>query len=57
MRRTTRVSLTVACLLLAVPAGPALTQSAEPITYTLRCPTPHTHYVSVEASVPTGGPS
>ena len=44
-----------ACLLLCVPAGSALAQSVEPITYTLRFPAPHTHYVSVEASVPTGG--
>ena len=55
MRRMKRLCLAVACLLLAVPAGPALAQSAEPITYTLRFPAPHTHYVSVEASVPTGG--
>ena len=55
MRRMKRLCLAVACLLLAVPAGPALAQSAEPITYTLRFPAPHTHYVSVEASVPTAG--
>ena len=50
-----RLCLAVACLLLAAPAGPALAQCAEPITYTLRFPAPHTHYVSVEASVPTAG--
>ena len=50
-----RLCLTVACLLLAASAGPAMAQWAEPITYTLRFPAPHTHYVSVEASVPTGG--
>ena len=50
-----RSCLAVACLLLAVSVGPVLAQSAEPITYTLRFPAPHTHYVSVEASVPTGG--
>ena len=27
----------------------------EPIRYTLRFPAPHTHYVEVEATVPTGG--
>lgn len=27
----------------------------EPIRYTLRFPAPHTHYVDVEATVPTGG--
>ena len=52
-----RSCLAVACLLLAVSVGPVLAQSAEPITYTLRFPAPHTHYVSVEASVPTGGPA
>ena len=30
---------------------------ADPIDYTLRFPAPHTHYVEVEASVPTGGAS
>jgi predicted metalloprotease with PDZ domain len=41
--------------LLLASAGPALAQSAEPIVYTLRFPAPHTHYLSVEASVPTDG--
>jgi predicted metalloprotease with PDZ domain len=27
----------------------------EPIRYTLRIPAPHTHYVEVEATIPTGG--
>ncbi len=49
--------LAVAFLLLAVGFGPVLAESAEPILYTLRFPAPHTHYVSVEASVPTGGRS
>ena len=55
MRRMRPRFLAVACLLLVLPVGPAVAQSAEPITYTLRFPAPHTHYVSVEASVPTGG--
>ncbi len=54
-RRGFHHRLVVGSLLLAVSVGPALAQSAEPITYTLRFPAPHTHYVSVEASVPTGG--
>jgi len=54
MRRLTHVCLMLGSLLLA-PAGPALAQSAEPIIYTLRFPAPHTHYLSVEASVPTDG--
>ena len=53
--RMRRVCLMVSSLLLAASAGTALAQAAEPIAYTLRFPAPHTHYVSVEASVPTGG--
>lgn len=34
---------------------PALTQSAEPIVYTVRFPEPHTHYAVVDARVPTDG--
>ena len=30
-------------------------QSAEPIRYTVSFPQPHTHYVEVSATVPTGG--
>ena len=36
-------------------AAPALAQPAEPIRYTLRFAAPATHYVEVEASIPTGG--
>ena len=38
-----------------VLAVPVLTQSAEPIVYTVRFPEPHTHYAVVDARVPTGG--
>ena len=34
---------------------PDLAESAEPIRYVLRFPAAQTHYVEVEASVPTGG--
>ncbi len=30
-------------------------QQLEPIRYTLRFPAPHTHYVEIEAAIPTGG--
>ncbi|HEX7283548.1 MAG TPA: PDZ domain-containing protein, partial [Vicinamibacterales bacterium] len=30
-------------------------QSLDPIRYTLRFPAPHTHYVEIEAALPTGG--
>ena len=36
-------------------ASAARAQPVEPIAYTLRFPAPHTHYVTVEARVPTGG--
>ncbi len=52
---TTGGRAAIAVLLLAVPAGSAFAQSAEPISYTVRFPAPHTHYLSIEASVPTGG--
>ena len=38
-----------------VLAVPALTQSVEPIVYTVRFPEPHTHYAVVDARIPTGG--
>ena len=46
--------LFVAALTLA-SAPPAAAQAPEPIAYTLRFPAPHTHYVAVDALVPTGG--
>ena len=45
----------LALALLAGTAVAALAQASEPIGYTLRFPAPHTHYVEVEARVPTGG--
>jgi predicted metalloprotease with PDZ domain len=42
-------------LLAFAPGGAALAQTAAPIAYTVRFPAPHTHYVSIEASLPTGG--
>lgn len=45
--------LVAAVLTAAAPA--ALARPGEPVTYTLRFPAPHTHYVAVEARVPTGG--
>jgi predicted metalloprotease with PDZ domain len=41
--------------LVAVCAAPAESQTLEPIRYTVSFPAPHTHYVEVEASVPTDG--
>ncbi|HEY0553936.1 MAG TPA: PDZ domain-containing protein [Thermoanaerobaculia bacterium] len=39
----------------AVLHGAAMPEMPEPISYTLRFPAPQTHYVEVEARVPTGG--
>ena len=51
-----RTFLAVACLCTVVLSGASLkTQALEPIRYTLRFPAPHTHYVEVEAAIPTGG--
>jgi hypothetical protein len=47
--------LAAALSVLAGAAGPAAqTRPVEPIRYTLRFPAPHTHYVEIEADVPTG---
>ncbi|MGH9254403.1 MAG: M61 family metallopeptidase [Vicinamibacterales bacterium] len=46
----------VAAVLVMQPALPAVAQTTpDPIRYTLGFPEPHTHYVEVAASVPTGG--
>jgi predicted metalloprotease with PDZ domain len=50
-RRRSRFSL-AACLLLAA-AVTAAAQSAEPVRYTVSFPAPQTHYVEVDASIPT----
>ncbi len=52
-----RAILVLACVsALALSAGGSLgAQALEPIRYTLRFPAPHTHYVEVEATVPTAG--
>ena len=50
-----RRSWLFAVALLLSSSTVALPQSGEPIKYTLRFPAPHTHYVEVEAAVPTGG--
>src|SRR5262245_57291624 len=57
MRRHSSLALRIAVALVAlVSAAPiAGAQSLEPIVYTVRVPAPDTHYVQVEARVPTGG--
>ena len=51
-----RILLAVVCVCTVVSGGDALrAQALDPIRYTLRFPAPHTHYVEVEAAIPTGG--
>ena len=57
--RPPRLSMfrTVACVACDPVCSTVMTADAPPapIVYTLRFPAPHTHYVEVEARVPTGG--
>lgn len=55
MKRTTLAAIVPVILLAVTTAGSLNAQAIEPIRYTLRFPAPHTHYVEVEASIPTAG--
>jgi predicted metalloprotease with PDZ domain len=55
MNRTTLAAFACAIALATATGVPVTAQALEPIRYTLRFPAPHTHYVEVEASLPTGG--
>ena len=51
-----RILLALACVCTIVTAGVSPdAQALEPIRYTLRFPAPHTHYVEIEAAIPTAG--
>jgi len=51
-----RLFLVTACLCTVVFGDAAVrAQALDPIRYTLRFPAPHTHYVDVEAAIPTSG--
>ncbi len=51
-----RLLLGIVCVCAVVFDAPVLrAQASEPIRYTLRFPAPHTHYVEVEAAMPTAG--
>jgi predicted metalloprotease with PDZ domain len=53
---TRRILLALACVCTVVFAtATPLAQALDPIRYTLRFPAPHTHYVEVEAAIPTSG--
>lgn len=55
MKRTILVALATACLFATITSSSLSAQAPEPIRYTLRFPAPHTHYVEVEATIPTAG--
>jgi predicted metalloprotease with PDZ domain len=55
MIRSTIAGAICALALLVTQAGPLQAQATEAIRYTLRFPAPHTHYVEVEAAIPTSG--
>lgn len=55
MNLVRRSRIAIAFCLLLTAAAAAGAQSSEPIRYTLSFPAPQTHYVEVEASIPTGG--
>ena len=53
---TRRILLALACVCTVVfTTATPQAQALEPIRYTLRFPAPHTHYVEVEAAIPTSG--
>jgi predicted metalloprotease with PDZ domain len=53
---TRRILFALVCVSTVVFGGTAVNaQTLEPIRYTLRFPAPHTHYVEVEAAIPTSG--
>lgn len=54
MTRTFAAVAAVTVLLATQTPIPMAAQSLEPVRYTLRFPSPHSHYVEVEASYPTG---
>ena len=47
--------VTKAIIILLVAVSDLQAQTLDPIRYTLRFPAPHTHYVEVEAAIPTAG--
>ena len=50
-----RILLAVCLCTVVFAASAPRAQALEPIRYTLRFPAPHTHYVEVEAAIPTSG--
>jgi len=48
-----RATLWIAVALLVGAASPSRAQTPQPISYTVSFPAPHSHYVEVEAAIPT----
>lgn len=55
MSRSNFAAVLCALALIVSSSHPLSAQTVEPIRYTLRFPAPQTHYVEVEASIPTAG--
>ena len=55
MSRSNLAAVLCALALTVSSSHPLSAQAVEPIRYTLRFPAPQTHYVEVEASIPTAG--
>ncbi len=55
MKRAALAAFACAIALAMTTGGSLGAQALEPIRYTLRFPAPQTHYVEVEASIPTAG--
>ena len=53
MAKRTAIWLIALTLMTMTPGAEA--QNLEPLRYVLRVPAPHTHYIEVSASIPTGG--
>ena len=51
---TTSRSVVAAVAILAI-AGVAAAQTVDPITYVIRVPAAETHFIEIEAAIPTAG--
>ena len=54
-KRRAAVAAAIAATLIAIASSPLVSQQRDAIVYTVRVPAPETHYIEVQASLPTGG--
>jgi hypothetical protein len=54
-KRLAVVAAAIATTLISIASSPLFAQQRDAIVYTVRVPAPETHYVEVQASVPTRG--